>query len=300
MSANATPVPPFEFSQKGTFDAPYTYEVPASGEVQPYSATATWDGTGAGGAFQPTISIYSANVNLLARVFPEGVTMQPGDVAEVTFIPPFGSAASSGGGGGGITEVDSPDGSITVTNPTGPTVDVELADGAIQYQKDNEGEWLDIGITSQDANGWGTFIHTDASTFPGDVPGLLRVQAQGEPTSSATVKAISASADNAGSGGGAVGIQANAFANATGAATGVAGVVSGPQGVALDADTSAVSTDAKAGLVTDAPVLFVGATNPTTIAFSAVEAQLYLKDVGGGQHSLIARIGTTEVALVTA
>ena len=47
-----------------------------------------------GQAVQPTISIYSAEGNLLARVFPVG-SIADGDTAEVTWMPPFGSAAVS-------------------------------------------------------------------------------------------------------------------------------------------------------------------------------------------------------------
>jgi hypothetical protein len=103
---NATPgvgtVLPWEWSNNPPGDAPYSYEVPASLEVQPYTSTATFDGTGAGGSFVPTLSIYSQSGALLASVFPVGVVMSPGDVAEVTWLPPFGSAPSASPAGGGI------------------------------------------------------------------------------------------------------------------------------------------------------------------------------------------------------
>lgn len=84
---------PWEWTQAGEQEAPFDYQVPPGQEVQPYTATATYDGTGASGDFVPTISIYSQSGNLLARVFPPE-TVPMGGVAGVTFLPPFGSAAS--------------------------------------------------------------------------------------------------------------------------------------------------------------------------------------------------------------
>ena len=91
-------MPPFEFVQQGDFTDTFTYTVPASGEVQPYTSTATYANS-SGQAIQPTISIYSAEGNLLARVFPV-TAVADGDTAEVTWMPPFGSAASSPSTGG--------------------------------------------------------------------------------------------------------------------------------------------------------------------------------------------------------
>lgn len=93
MSTNGLPVDPFLFAQQGDSDDNFIYTVPASGEVQPYTATATFT-NGSGQAIQPTISIYSAQGNLLARVFPVE-PVADGDSAEVTWMPPFGSAAST-------------------------------------------------------------------------------------------------------------------------------------------------------------------------------------------------------------
>jgi len=94
--------PPWEWSANPPGDAPYTYQVPGSLEVQPYTSTATYDGTNASGDFVPTLSIYSQSGGLLARVFP-AATVTAGDTAEVTFMPPFGSAASTQGGGSTVT-----------------------------------------------------------------------------------------------------------------------------------------------------------------------------------------------------
>lgn len=64
----------------------------------------------------------------------------------VSFLQPwFAATKPKGVGGGGITEVTSTDMSVTVTDPTGPIVDLStaLADG-IRFDTDNEGGWLEI------------------------------------------------------------------------------------------------------------------------------------------------------------
>jgi hypothetical protein len=88
-------VEPWEWSSNPSGPAPYTYSVPASLVVEPYTATATYDGTDAAGNFVPTLSIYSQSGALLASVAPSWVVMTPGEVAEVSFIPPFGAAPAS-------------------------------------------------------------------------------------------------------------------------------------------------------------------------------------------------------------
>jgi hypothetical protein len=146
---------PWEWTQAGDQPAPFDYEVPPGQEVQPYTATATYDGTGASGDFVPTISIYSQSGNLLARVFPP-VTVTMGDVAEVTFLPPFGSAATSSSSGG-ITEIDSS--TLEVTNGTGPTTEIEIPPYAVESL--STGPVSVAASTSQLAS----FSHTGGSTL---------------------------------------------------------------------------------------------------------------------------------------
>lgn len=90
----AATVPPFLFAQGGTFAAPFEYEVPASGEVQPYTASATYTNA-SGQAILPALRLKSASGNLLALTFPVGQTIADGSASEVTFVPPFGSASGS-------------------------------------------------------------------------------------------------------------------------------------------------------------------------------------------------------------
>lgn len=146
VSANESPVPPFEFSQTGDFQDSFTYTVPASGEVQPYTATATFANS-SGQAIQPTISLYSAQGNLLARVYPAD-DVADGDTDECTWMPPFGSAAST-------------------PSPSGT---------GIQFDTDNEGGWLEVTtndvIPSGPNSGYGMALVDDTS-LPGSSGMLL-------------------------------------------------------------------------------------------------------------------------------
>ena len=90
--------PPYLFGQQGSQPAPFEYDVPASLEVVPTAATATFDGTGASGDFLACLSFYSQAGNLLSRVFPTA-KVTAGDVAQVSYAP-FPGGMTSGGGGG--------------------------------------------------------------------------------------------------------------------------------------------------------------------------------------------------------
>src|SRR5437868_5124762 len=87
-------VPPFLWSDAGDFDSPKEYTVPGAGEVQPYTATATYVNA-SGQAILPALRIKSAEGALLSLTFPVGSTIANGASSEVTFVPPFGSAQGS-------------------------------------------------------------------------------------------------------------------------------------------------------------------------------------------------------------
>lgn len=131
MSPSGT-VPPYLFSQEGTFDAPFIFSVPASLEVQPYTAHAIFDGTNASGDFRPCLTFYSDSGVVLGRYFP-ATAMAQGDVNEVTYTPPFGTAAVDSGTGG-ISEITSTDGSVTVTDPFGPVTNLAVLAGASKLE----------------------------------------------------------------------------------------------------------------------------------------------------------------------
>lgn len=123
-------------------DAPHDYTVPSSADFILKAAYGVFDGTLASGNFLPTLEIVSDSGHTIARSVGQQVTA--GGSAEVSWVP-FAPPASSGGGGG-ITEIESTDGSITVTDPTGPTVDLTGAGGGggIQFGVTNSGSFLDV------------------------------------------------------------------------------------------------------------------------------------------------------------
>jgi len=79
-------VQPVVISDSGPTAAPATYTVPGSQEIQLKSISAVFDGSAAGGSFEPTCSIYSQSGLLLSRTKATG-TVAGGSSAEVTFAP---------------------------------------------------------------------------------------------------------------------------------------------------------------------------------------------------------------------
>jgi hypothetical protein len=94
----ADTVPPFLFAAQGTFNAPFTYKVPGSGEVQPQTASATFDGSGASSSFLPTLSFYAQSGNLIARLPLTSGAIPAGGSAEVTWAPFLSGPSSSSTG----------------------------------------------------------------------------------------------------------------------------------------------------------------------------------------------------------
>lgn len=100
---------------------PQRYEVPGSAEIEPLSAFAHYDGSGAASAFRPTLTFYSDGGLILARVFPS-TTIPAGGTADVTFAPFLGD---SGSASGGVGEFD-----IKVFSDTTTLV---VGDGAFEF-----------------------------------------------------------------------------------------------------------------------------------------------------------------------
>jgi Concanavalin A-like lectin/glucanases superfamily len=84
-------------------EAPLAYELAPGQTIEPTLATAVFDGTAASGPFIPTIAFYAQNGRLQGRA-PCGVTVQPGDTAEVTFFP-FAPPTVEGGGGSALDDL---------------------------------------------------------------------------------------------------------------------------------------------------------------------------------------------------
>lgn len=82
---------------------------------------AHFDGGGASGAFRPCVSYYTQDGKLFARAFPAD-DLAAGESADVSYFPGLSQSPA----GAGISDVASPGATVTVTNPTGPTVDLDL------------------------------------------------------------------------------------------------------------------------------------------------------------------------------
>lgn len=98
----------------GTAPVPLEYMVPNAVELIPRSINATFDGSGAGGDFLPTVEIVSDGGVVVARV-PTDATVAAGGSAEVTFAPFLRSRATSTPGGLVV-----PAASIELTDPATP------------------------------------------------------------------------------------------------------------------------------------------------------------------------------------
>lgn len=84
---------PTPITRDGPEQAPYAYVLASSEEFTPQAISAVFDGSGAGGDFQPCCSIYTQNGQLVSRDYPSTVTA--GSSAEVTFHPFLRAVTSS-------------------------------------------------------------------------------------------------------------------------------------------------------------------------------------------------------------
>ena len=129
--------------------APQTYEVPNSTEIVPRAVFATFDGTGAAVPFFPTVQIISDGGVIVAEC-PTDATVAAGGSASVSFFP-FNRAAATGSGG--ITTITSTGGTIGVTNPNGPTTNLEVV-GQVNNYEFASGASLTIANGSADSLHW--------------------------------------------------------------------------------------------------------------------------------------------------
>jgi hypothetical protein len=96
----------------GVSDAPEAYMVPGAQEIILKAVTATFDGSGAAGQFQPTLQIVAPNGTVLASC-PSPTVVAAGASADVSWFPRGGVGGGSSGGGSGFVQVfvDTPDAS---------------------------------------------------------------------------------------------------------------------------------------------------------------------------------------------
>jgi hypothetical protein len=206
-------VPPFLWQDTGTFAVPKTYTVPGAGEVQPYTAHATFDGTGASGTFRPCLTFYSQEGVVLGRYFPVE-TIAAGASAEVTYTPPFGTApvSSSGGGGAGFQFNAGAYGADNIGDFT--TIETSAPN------PDGYGMTLDakygVHIVSPDGQLNGALVIDQTAAHGSSGFETLLVNADDGGHASNQVFAIEASASMSGASGAPFGVGINASADSTG------------------------------------------------------------------------------------
>src|SRR4051794_3557903 len=81
--------------------APSTYTLAPNEAFVPESVTASFDGSGAAGAFLPTLSVYAQSGELLARS--PATEVGAGDSAEVTFAPLLRAAQAAAAASAGLS-----------------------------------------------------------------------------------------------------------------------------------------------------------------------------------------------------
>lgn len=70
----------------GTAAAPASFRIPGNGQIQPKSVFATYDGTGAAGAFQPALKVISDGGEVVG-IYPCDTSVQAGGTADVSWFP---------------------------------------------------------------------------------------------------------------------------------------------------------------------------------------------------------------------
>ena len=116
-----------------------TFTMPANVVLDVQSVVATVDNT-AGGDSRATIVIRDASGQVIAAKR-QGDPIPAGDTGTATWALRLTDEAAAAAAG--VTEIDSSGGTIDVTNPTGPIVDIDVdpsvLDGVIRYNVFNDG-----------------------------------------------------------------------------------------------------------------------------------------------------------------
>lgn len=166
----------------GVESTPFQYVVPGAQEIIPKCVTASYDGTAAAGDWIPTLDLIAPNGSILHSV-PASVSFPAGSKCDVSWFPAGGGSVAvnsgiteitsatltvtnptgpivdieGGGGGGSITTITSDDDSIQVTDPTGPSVDLSVnpaADGVYYNNDAQTGNFLFVAATEDDPDAY--------------------------------------------------------------------------------------------------------------------------------------------------
>lgn len=112
----------------GPVAVPLDYELPTGTEIIPKVVTATLDGTGAGGSFLAVLEILAPDGTVTARCLRQE-SIAAGASAAVSWFPGGGvddSSAAADVDVTGVESIASPNATLTVTSPSGPTADIDM------------------------------------------------------------------------------------------------------------------------------------------------------------------------------
>lgn len=184
-----------QISGLGTKAAPLNYTVPSSQVIALNGVFASFDGTGAGGDFQPCVTIISDSGHIVAKC--PGSTVTAGDSADVTFAPFLEAPAAAASSvtrytgvynGNSVTIADNSSDDLTWDNYTGGDAVLNIGN-PIQPQVTKTGNWtfyvqvrcdtdLTIGgqyIVEFDVIGLGNGTSVGSSNIVASPPATARV-----------------------------------------------------------------------------------------------------------------------------
>ena len=115
-------------TRDGPVAVPMDYQVPTGTEIRPRVLSAKLDGSGAGGAFVPVLEVIAPNGHVTAYCARQ-VQIAAGASVLVSWFPGVAEAdvnTSSSSSSGTVSSITSPQGTLSVNNPSGPTVNIDL------------------------------------------------------------------------------------------------------------------------------------------------------------------------------
>lgn len=114
-------------TRAGPVPAPLDYLVPVGTEIIPISVSASFDGSNAAGAFIPVLEVI-APTGVVTAYCARRVPIAAGASVLVSWFPGVAEAdnQSSSSPAAGLSSITSPNGTLTVNNPTGPNVNIDM------------------------------------------------------------------------------------------------------------------------------------------------------------------------------
>lgn len=114
-------------TRDGPVAVPLDYLVPTGTEIVPRSISAKLDGTNAAGAFVPVLEVIAPNGHVTAYCA-RRLNIAAGASVLVSWFPgaTVDPDTSSSPSAAGLSTITSPQGTLTVNNPTGPVVNIDM------------------------------------------------------------------------------------------------------------------------------------------------------------------------------